>query len=78
MTSGASATNSAAKCARAVGIGRSRPTVVDPHVAAVGPAQFLQPLQEDSEASLSFRIVGGQAPEHGDATHPVGLLRARA
>ena len=47
------------------------------HVAAVGPAQFLQPLQEDREASLSFRIVGGQVPEHADATHPVGLLRAR-
>ena len=45
-------------CARAVGIGRS-PAVVDPHVAAVGPAQFLQPLQESREASLSFRIVGG-------------------
>jgi NAD(P)-dependent dehydrogenase (short-subunit alcohol dehydrogenase family) len=45
-------------CARAVGIGRS-PTAVNPHVAAVGPAQLLQPLQEGREASLSFPIAGG-------------------
>jgi hypothetical protein len=37
----------------------------------------LQPLQEDREASLSFPIVGGPGLEHADATHPVGLLRAR-
>jgi hypothetical protein len=37
----------------------------------------LQPLREDREASLSIRIVGGPAFEHSDATHPVGLLRAR-
>src|SRR6185437_6151776 len=67
----------AAEASSARSIGRS-PTVVDPHVAAVGPAQFLQPLQEGREASLFFGIVRGPAHEHADATHPVGLLRARS
>ena len=35
------------------------PAVVDPHVAAVGPAQLLQPLQERRDAGLRFRIVRG-------------------
>jgi len=52
------------------------PTVIDPHVAAVGLAQLFQPMQEGSEASLSFRIVGGPALEYADATHPVALLSA--
>ena len=45
--------------ANAVGIARG-PAVVDPHVAAVGPAQLLQPLQERREADVCFRIVRGQ------------------
>ena len=59
-----------------VGIARP-PAIVDPHVAADGPAQFLQPLQERSDAGLRFRIVRDQVREHADATHPLGLLRAR-
>ena len=42
--------------ANAVGIARA-PAIVDPHVAAVGPAQLLQPLQERRDAGLRFRIV---------------------
>ena len=38
------------------------PAVVDPHVAANGPAQFLQPLHERREAGLCFRIVRGLSP----------------
>ena len=45
MTSGASATNSAAYRRMCVGIARA-PANVDPHVAAVGPAQLRQPLRE--------------------------------
>ncbi len=60
MTSGASATNSAACLANALGIARA-PADVDPHVAAVGPAQLLQPLQERRDAGLPFRIVRGQS-----------------
>src|SRR5260370_33743282 len=39
------------RVARALGIAHS-PTVVGPHVAAVTPSQFLQPLHERGEASL--------------------------
>ena len=42
--------------ANAVGI-TPAPTSVDPHVAAVDPAQLLQSLQERRDASLRFRIV---------------------
>ena len=76
MTSGASATNSAAYLRNVVGIGLAQ-RYVDPHVAAVGPAQLLQPLQERREAGLSFRIVRGEAHEHADAPHPLGCC-ARA
>src|SRR5262249_47501124 len=53
------------------------PAGVDPHVAAINPAQFLQPLQECREASLALRIVCRQAHEHADAPHALPLLRAR-
>ena len=39
--------------AKAVGIAGG-PAVVDPHVAAVGPAQLLQPLQERPKTGLSL------------------------
>ena len=76
MTSGASATNSAA-CLRMSSALPRGPASVDPHVAADGPAQLLQPLQERREAGLTFRIVRGRGHEHADAPHPLGLLRAR-
>src|SRR4051812_47664261 len=44
-TSGAKATNSAAYPAKAVGIAPG-PAILDPHVRADDPAQFLQTLQE--------------------------------
>ena len=59
MTSGASATNSAA-CLRMSSASARGPAGVDPHVAAVGPAQLLQPLQERRDAGLIFRIVRGR------------------
>src|SRR6516165_8266411 len=52
------------------------PAIVDLHVAAVGPAQFLQPLHERRQACLSFRIVCGEGHEHADTPHPLALLRA--
>src|SRR5262249_26231007 len=60
--------------ANALGIAGG-PAIVNLHVAAVGPAQFLQPLHERSEACLPFRIVCGEGHEHADATHPLALLR---
>ena len=50
MTSGASATNSAA-CLR-MSSALPRPTGIDPQVAADGPAQLLQALQERRDAGL--------------------------
>src|SRR5262245_21073145 len=38
---------------------------------------MLQPLQERCEARLHFRIVRGQAHEDANASHSLGLLRAR-
>ena len=75
MTSGASATNSAA-CLR-MSAALPRPSGIDPHVAPIGPAQLLQPLQERRDAGLIFRIVRGCGHKHADAPHPLGLLRAR-
>src|SRR6266481_5604938 len=58
------------------GTGRG-PASVDAHVAADGPPRLLQPLQERPDAGLKFRIVGGCGQEHADASHTLGLLRAR-
>src|SRR5262249_52774870 len=53
----------------------STPAGVDPHVAAVGPAQLLQPLHERRETGLTIRIVRGLANEPSDPPHLLGLLR---
>ena len=58
----------------AVGIGQAR-TVVNSHVAAFGPAQFLQPLHERRHASHCFRIVLGQIHQRANAPHSFRLLR---
>ena len=52
------------------------PTRVDAHVAAVGPAQFREPLPEGFRAGLVFRIICRSRQEHADASHPAALLRA--
>src|SRR5207248_6830373 len=51
------------------------PTSSDAHVTAIDPAQFLQALQESSEACLAFLVVRRQAYEHADVSH--ALLSAR-
>ena len=60
--------------ANALGIAGG-PAIVNLHIAAVGPAQFLQPLHERSEACLPFRIVCCERHEHADAPHALALLR---
>ncbi len=62
--------------ANAIGIARP-PAGLDPHVAAVGPPQLLQPLQERRDTGLSDRIVRGEVHEHPDPPRPLALLRAR-
>ena len=76
MTSGASATSSAASLRCQIGFACG-PADVDPHVAAFAPAQLLQPLPERRHAGLTFRIVCGAGYEHADAPHPLALPRAR-
>src|SRR5262249_10934359 len=53
------------------------PTIVDPHVAAVSPAQLLELLQKRTDPCHSFRIVRGQRGQHADAPHSLALLRPR-
>src|SRR4051812_7491507 len=53
------------------------PAVFDPDVAAIGPAQNLQALQESGDTSLIFRIVRSGGNDHPDAPHPLALLRPR-
>jgi hypothetical protein len=47
------------------------------HVAAVGPAQLLQPVPERRDADRRLRIVRGQVHKHADPTRPLALLRER-
>jgi hypothetical protein len=62
--------------AKAINIARG-PAGIDPHVAAIAPAQLLQPLHECDESALPFRIVRGQIHQHSNPPHPLALLRAR-
>src|SRR5262249_61184613 len=49
---------------------------LDTHVSAVGPASFLQALDEGIAPDLPFRIVRSQvAREHAYASHSLALLR---
>ena len=76
MTSGASATNSAA-CLRISAASPAAQRVSIRTLRPIGPAQLRQRLQECRDAGLKFRIVRGCGHEHADAPHPLGLLRAR-
>ena len=76
MTSGASATSSAA-CLRIAAASPAAQRVSIRTLRPIGPAQLRQPLQERREAGLQFRIVRGCGHEHADAPHPLGCC-ARA
>ena len=55
----------------------SAPAILDPHVAAFGPAQLLQPLPESRGVRPAVRIVcGAAAREHADPSYPFRLRRA--
>src|SRR5262249_9107085 len=54
-----------------------RHAVIDPHVIAVAPSQFLQCVQERRHAPALFRIVFSQVRKHADASHVLELLRLR-
>src|SRR6516165_3571155 len=57
-------------------IGGVRPASIDPQIAAVHPAQFLQLLDERSALRPSFRIALRPAHQYADPAHLLGLLRA--
>src|SRR6516162_106484 len=76
MTSGASATSSAAYRRKKFRLA-SGPANVEADVAADGPAQFLQSLHEGHEAGLSFRILRSERHQHSDTPQPAALLCAR-
>jgi hypothetical protein len=42
-------------------VGICRPSELDPRIAAVGPAQLLEALQERSVTGLRFPVVRSQA-----------------
>src|SRR5262249_9840413 len=53
------------------------PADVKARIAAVGPAQFRQPLDESGELSPPPRIALVRTQEHAHAPDPLALLRAR-
>src|SRR5271169_5141305 len=53
------------------------PAGVNPHIAAVAPAQSLQGLLKRREGGLTLWIVSGPVHKHTDMPHLLGLLRAR-
>src|SRR5262249_19588196 len=52
------------------------PAIIDAHVAAFYPSQFLKPLLQCFDPNLSFCIIS-DTHEHADASHPLRLLRTR-
>src|SRR5258708_37266633 len=56
--------------------GRS-PAIVEPNVAASGPAELLKPLAERAEPSLCFWIVLRNRHQDPDPPHLIGLLSVR-
>ena len=75
MTSGASATNSAA-CLR-ISTALPWPSGCRSARCGRGPAQLLPAPAGTPRAGLTLRIVSRCGHEHADAPHPLALLRAR-
>jgi hypothetical protein len=51
--------------------------VIDADVAAFRPSEAFEPLPESGKPCFPVRIVFGQPHQHTDASHALGLLRAR-
>src|SRR5262245_29608858 len=43
------------------------PAILQPHIATIGPAQFLQSLQKCSDTGKRFRIVRSRSHQHANA-----------
>ena len=76
MTSGASATNSAACLRMSAALAVAQRLSIRTLRPMVQP-NCCQPLQERPNTGLKLRIVRRCGQEHADAPHPLGLLRAR-
>src|SRR5262249_27393060 len=63
--------------ARARGVCHA-PANVDLYVAAFGPAQLLQSLQERRDTRLTLRVVRALGHEHANTPQPLALLRTRS
>src|SRR5262245_36989886 len=62
--------------ARIVGIGGAVSNI-QPHVAALDPAQLLQPLPKGRAALVCLGIVSRLVHKHADPSHALPLLRPR-
>jgi len=51
-------------------------SIVDPHVAAIDPAEFLQSLIERIDVRLHLWIVRRESNDYSDTSYPIRLLRA--
>jgi hypothetical protein len=54
------------------------PAGLDLDVASINPARLLERVHKHRERGLALGTIGRQSYEHADATHPIGLLRARS
>src|SRR5215510_12832865 len=61
---------------QAVGIAIA-PSIVDPNIAILNPAQFLQTFLEGCRPSPDLGIALVQRHQHADAPYPLALLRVR-
>src|SRR5207253_2265616 len=53
------------------------PANIDVNVAALLPAQLLQPLAEGCYACVAFRVILAKTAQHTDASHTISLLGPR-
>ena len=56
----------------------SCPALINPHVAAVSPAELLESLSKRRDTDRRFRVVCGKMHKHADSPHPLALLRPRS
>jgi hypothetical protein len=54
-----------------------RKTIIDSQVTTFRPTKLLKSLTKSREALLHLGIILGEANQHGDAPHPLRLLRTR-
>jgi hypothetical protein len=53
------------------------PAIIEPDIAALNPAEFVELLPQRRNTCSRFRIILVRHHQHADPTHPVRLLRAR-